>query len=346
MLLNRTETTAPKPSDPSAAMDAATRDHLARAIALVADDLAAVEVKLRDLLQSSIPQIPNVAGHLAFAGGKRLRPLLVLLGAKAARFDGRETIVVAAVGELMHTATLLHDDVVDGGEFRRGRASARMKYGNAAAVLTGDYCYARAVQAMAHTGNLLAVQTMSDAVTLMAEGEVAQLDAAGNWNTNRTDYLAVIDRKTAALIAWCSSVGGIVEQTNATALRRYGQHVGRAFQIADDVLDYALGVECTGKARGQDLQEGKLTLPLLLAMELDPNIRHQAQTLLEIGPPLDGRATTALLNAVVDCGALDQASKVAENHARSAIQELAQLPESPARSALAGLAMQVARRST
>lgn len=314
------------------------------AIGLVAADLQAVEARLAELLQSSIAVIPELSGQLAFAGGKRFRPLVALLAARAAGFVDPVRITVAAVGELLHTATLLHDDVIDSGEFRRGRPTARLGYGNGMAVLTGDFCLARGLQAIAYAGRLSAVQTLSDAVTRMAEGEVAQLQIAGDSGLDRERYYLVIDRKTAALIAWCSSVAGLPAPDHAAALHRYGLEIGYAFQIADDVLDYTSGVDQTGKARGQDLRDGKVTLPLILACAQDLGLRRRVHALLDGGPPVDPDAAADLVARVADSGGPERAADVAEDHARAAIAQLAALPPSPARDALAELARYVARR--
>jgi octaprenyl-diphosphate synthase len=315
------------------------------AVELVADDLRATEVELERLLQSTITVIPKVGGHLAFAGGKRFRPLVALLAARAAGFTAQSRITVAAVGELLHTATLLHDDVIDEGEYRRGRPAPRMAYGNGLAVLVGDFCLARALQAMAQTGELDAVTTMADAVTRMAEGEVAQLHAAGDGALDRERYYLVIDRKTAALIAWCASVAGLVGPARAAALGRYGLELGYAFQIADDVIDYAHGVDVAGKARGQDLREGKLTLPLLLACELDPSLRDAVRAAVRAKPPMDAALARDIVERVVHGGGLAEARAIAERHVAAAIDALAPLPPSPARDALIAIAHHVVHRS-
>ena len=312
--------------------------------ALVASDLDAVEAKLADLLQSSIAIIPEVSGHLAFAGGKRFRPLVTLLAAKAAGYGDDARIALAAAGELLHTATLLHDDVIDGGTFRRGRVTARLAYGNGMAVLTGDFCFARALHAVAQVGRLRAVETLSRAVTRMAEGEVAQLNVAGDFSLDHERYYAVIDRKTAALIAWCCSLGGLPAAPVSEALSAYGLHLGYAFQIADDILDYALDVETTGKARAQDLRDGKMTLPLVLACERDTRLQTIVRTALEGVPPVDEMAVHAILEHVMATNALALASDVARTHAGQAVAALRVLPPSRARDALENLADYVVER--
>ena len=317
---------------------------LEQAVDLVAGELAEVETRLEQLLQSSIAIIPELGGQLAFAGGKRFRPLVTLLAARAVNFIDPVRITVAAVGELLHTATLLHDDVIDTGEFRRGRPTARLQYGNGMAVLTGDFCLARGMQAIAYSGRLHAVQTLSDAVTRMAEGEVAQLHIAGDAVPDKARYYLVIERKTAALIAWGASVGGLPTPEYVPALHRYGLEIGYAFQIADDVLDYAGDLHDTGKTRGQDLRDGKLTLPLILACERDPGLARAVAQLLAHGPPLAAEAAEAIVTRVADSPGVELAARAAEAHADAAVAQLAELPPSTARDALVELARSVSRR--
>jgi octaprenyl-diphosphate synthase len=317
---------------------------LAEALELVEDDLAAVERRLHELLRSTIAIIPEVGGHLAFAGGKRFRPLVALLAARAAGFASPARVDLAAAGELIHTATLLHDDVIDVGEFRRGRPAARIAYGNGLAVLTGDFCLARALQAVADLGRIEAVSTLSTTVTRMAEGEVAQLWAAGDSLLDRKRYDLVIERKTAALVAWCACLGGLLPAPLAAALELYGRELGYAFQIADDVLDCAYGVDETGKARGQDLQDGKLTLPLIYACQADPTLHSDIQRALAAGPPLSTSASADLLARAAETGALDRARQAARDHAQRAVAALAPVAAGAARDALVSLATYVAER--
>jgi len=319
------------------------------ALGLVGDDLALAERELARLLESPVAVIPDVGGHLAFAGGKRFRPLLTSLCALAAEYREPSRITIAAVGELLHTATLLHDDVIDRGEFRRGRPTARRKWGNGMAVLVGDYCLARALQAVGATGEIAAIRSMSDTVVRMAEGEVAQLEACGDHTLDRERYAMVIDRKTAALVAWCSSVAGLPDARLVGALQRYGTELGFAFQIADDVLDFhpaaASGPGETGKEPGQDLRDGKLTLPLLLACEADPLLHARMRAAMQGSSPMPARTAEALFDAVVATDALARASRIALQHADRACEALAALPSSRARSALEHVASYVVRRN-
>ena len=318
---------------------------VADAIALVAIELAACERALEDMLRSSVAVIPRVAGHLAFAGGKRLRPLLTLLCARAAGFDEPARVVIAAAAELIHTATLLHDDVIDGGEFRRGRPAARLEFGNGLAVLTGDFCLARALQAIARTGCPHATSTVADTITRMAEGEVAQLAACGDDTLDRERYAMVVERKTATLIAWCTSVAGLVDGAYVDALPVYGREIGFAFQLADDVIDYARDLAETGKEPGQDLRDGKMTLPLILACQSDPRLHARVRTALVAGPPMADATVRALVDAVKSGDAITRANAIAMEHAERATAALAALPPSRARSALESLTAYVVRRT-
>src|SRR3954469_25497491 len=247
-------------------------------LALVSDEMKVVEARLAERMETPIGAIPQVGAHLLGAGGKRLRPLLAVLAAGATEAPIDHAVAVGCAAELIHTATLYHDDVVDGGRVRRGRPAARMVFGNGVVVLVGDFCLARALETVAMTGSLTMVQSLATTVTEMAEGEVAQLERAGNPDATVDDYFRVIDRKTASLIAWCARVGGSVDATLAAPLESYGRALGRAFQIADDVLDSAIDQETAGESVAHDLQEGKLTLPVLLACEAAPALGRRVRS--------------------------------------------------------------------
>src|SRR5215471_7410425 len=270
----------------SATQPRSTQSSAEEITALVADDLRVVEARLAERLESPIGAIPEVGAHLLGAGGKRLRPLLSVLAARAAGAPIEHGVAVGCAAELIHTATLYHDDVVDDGRVRRGRPAARMVFGNGIVVLVGDFCLARALETVAVTGSLPMVRSLAATVTEMAEGEVSQLERAGNPDATVDDYFRVIDRKTASLIAWCARVGGSVHGELDAPLERYGRALGRAFQIADDVLDAAADEATAGKSVGHDLQEGKLTLPILLACEADPDLGRRVRAQLgERGVP-------------------------------------------------------------
>ena len=258
---------------------------LAQGAALAAAELSEVERVMADLLGSNLALLTAIGDHVVSAGGKRLRPLLALLAARATGFAGAARLTVAAVGELIHTATLLHDDVVDGADFRRGRPAARHSFGNGLAVLAGDFFLARGLQAIAQVGELAAIHSLAATVSAMAEGEIAQLADAGDPTLDRARYYRIIEGKTASLLGWCAAVGGLVHPSAQAPLTAYGRELGFAFQISDDILDYAADPRITGKPRGQDLRDGKVTLPLILACEADPRLAAGIAALLAGAPP-------------------------------------------------------------
>jgi len=320
-------------------------DTVAAIVALVDDDMRAVEERLRERFESQIGAIPQIGTHLLGAGGKRLRPLLSVVAARATGAAIDHGIAVGCAAELIHTATLYHDDVVDDGRVRRGRPAARMVFGNGMVVLVGDFCLARALETVALTGSLGMVQSLAATVTEMAEGEVAQLERAGNPDATVDDYFRVIDRKTASLIAWCARVGGSVAPALSEPMERYGRALGRAFQIADDVLDSAIDEATAGKSVGHDLQEGKLTLPVLLACEADPALGRRVRSQLgEQGVP--AQVAAEILAEVRAAGGVDRARRKAEALADEAIRALTALPASRHRDALETLARVSAKRST
>jgi len=326
----------------TAGPNASTLDEI---VALVAEEMKVVEARLAERMESPIGSIPQVGAHLLGAGGKRLRPLLAVLAARATDAPLDHAVAVGCAAELIHTATLYHDDVVDDGRVRRGRPAARMVFGNGVVVLVGDFCLARALETVALTGSLAMVQTLATTVTEMAEGEVAQLERAGNPDATVEDYFRVIDRKTASLIAWCARVGGSVDPALAAALERYGRALGRAFQIADDVLDSAIDETTAGKSVGHDLQEGKLTLPVLLACEADPALgRHIRKQLGEQGVP--AAVAAEILAEVRGAGGVEKARGKAVALAEEAAGALEALPRSPYRDALRALAHLSADRSS
>jgi octaprenyl-diphosphate synthase len=268
-----------------------------------------------------------------------------MLGARAAGASIDHGVAVGVAAELIHTATLYHDDVVDDGRVRRGRPAARMVFGNGVVVLVGDFCLARALETVALTGSLPMVQSLAATVTEMAEGEVAQLERAGNPDATVEDYFRVIDRKTASLIAWCARVGGAVGPELDGPLERYGRALGRAFQIADDLLDADVDEATAGKSVGHDLQEGKLTLPVLLACEASPPLNKRVRAQLgEKGVPASVAAE--ILAETRAAGGLSLARDRALALAADAVTELENVPPSPYRDALRDLAvLSVERKS-
>jgi octaprenyl-diphosphate synthase len=243
-------------------------DALAALMALVGPDLESCNRLIVERMQSPVSLIPQLAAHLVAAGGKRLRPLLTLAAAKLCGYGGERHVALAACVEFIHTATLLHDDVVDESSLRRGQASANALFGNKPSVLVGDFLFARAFQLMVEDGSLEVLRILSAAAATIAEGEVLQLVTQNDTATTEAQYLEVIEGKTAALFAAATEVGAVVAGRPAAeqvALRDYGRNLGIAFQLIDDALDYSAEQERLGKTIGDDFREGKITLPVLLA---------------------------------------------------------------------------------
>jgi octaprenyl-diphosphate synthase len=235
---------------------------------LVAGDMQGVNAMILSRTGSEVAMIPEVANHLISSGGKRLRPMLTLATAALAGYRGEGHVKLAASGEFMHTATLLHDDVVDESDMRRGEIAARVKWGNEASVLVGDFLLGQAFKMMVEVGNLRALEILSSAAAVIAEGEVMQLAAAKNTETNEDEYLAVIRAKTAELFGAASEVGPVIAgrpKAEQAACRSYGVNLGVAFQLVDDALDYGGASAKLGKNVGDDFREGKITLPVVLS---------------------------------------------------------------------------------
>src|SRR6056297_1004675 len=237
---------------------------------ILSDDMAEVNTLIRTRMASEhAPRIPEVTAHLVEAGGKRLRPMLTLAAARMCGYEGENHVKLAATVEFIHTATLLHDDVVDESDKRRGRPTANLLWDNKSSVLVGDYLFARSFQLMTDTGSLDVLKILSNAAATIAEGEVLQLTAAANLSTTEDIYLQVVRGKTAALFAAACEVGGVISDapdTRVNALNTYGDALGIAFQIADDLLDYGGDTGATGKNIGDDFRERKLTLPVIKAI--------------------------------------------------------------------------------
>ena len=307
--------------------------------ALVANDMAAVNTLIRTRLASDVVLINQIGAHIIGSGGKRLRPMLVLLAAQAALYAGDEHIQLAAVVEFIHTATLLHDDVVDESDLRRGRKTANAVWGNAASVLVGDFLYSRAFQLMVELERMRVMKILADTTNAIAEGEVLQLLHINNPDTDEAAYLQVIERKTAVLFSAATRLGAVLgglphEQEEALAL--YGLHLGFAFQIADDVLDYVSDSDTLGKNIGDDLAEGKPTLPLIYAIQHSkPEQAASMRRAIESGG-LDSLEN--IIAAIHDSGALELSRAKALDYAESAKNALRILPASDARDALLALA--------
>jgi octaprenyl-diphosphate synthase len=315
--------------------------------ATVADDLRQVDAEIRRQLESDVALVNQIGEYIVSGGGKRLRPLAVLLAARAAGASGRQHVVAAAVIEFIHTATLLHDDVVDDSHQRRGRDTANDVFGSAASVLVGDFLYSRAFQMMVDIGLLRVMEVMADATNTIAAGEVLQLMNAGDPDTTEERYLEVIYRKTARLFESGAQVAAIVAGASdgvERALADYGRHLGIAFQLVDDALDYRGDATELGKNLGDDLAEGKPTLPLIHALRHgSPDqvalIRHA----IEEGGSRDIGPVRA---AIESTGGLDYTARLARSEADLAVRALAGIPESAHRDALAALAEFAVSRSS
>lgn len=306
---------------------------------LVDDDMHAVDRVIRARLYSDVVLIRQVAEYIIGAGGKRLRPILVLLSARAFGVSNATVHELAAMIEFIHTATLLHDDVVDESDLRRGRETANALFGNAASVLVGDFLYTRAFQMMVSCHDMRILEVMAEATNIIAEGEVLQLLNIGNTDVDETQYLQVIQYKTAKLFEAAGRVGARAAAAGdqaEQAMADYGMHLGTAFQIIDDVLDYSGDAETIGKSLGDDLAEGKPTLPLIYVMrngapELAAVVKHALEN-------ADREHFSAVLQAVQASGALDYARQQAQLAAERAIAALDNVPHSPVRDALIELA--------
>lgn len=302
---------------------------------LIADDMRAVDAVIRQRLHSDVVLVRQVAEYIIGAGGKRMRPALVLLSAGALGYPGRHHHELAAVVEFIHTATLLHDDVVDESDLRRGRATANALFGNSASVLVGDFLYSRAFQMMVGVGSMRVQQVLADATNTIAEGEVLQLMNCHNADIEVEEYLQVIRFKTAKLFEAAARLGAIIGGADADleeGFARYGMHLGTAFQLIDDVLDYSGQEAETGKHLGDDLAEGKPTLPLIHAMKHGtPEQRACVRNAIVEG----GReAFPEVLAAVKATGALEAARVQAQAEATAAVTAIASLPASIYRNAL------------
>ena len=305
----------------------------------IAADMQAVDAVIRCRLDSEVVLVRTIADYIIASGGKRLRPALVLLAANAVGANGEARHELAAVIEFIHTATLLHDDVVDESMLRRGRRTANAEFGNAATVLVGDFLYSRAFQMMVAVGNLRVMQVLSNATNVIAEGEVLQLLNVHNPDTNEESYLRVIRYKTAKLFEAAMQVGAILGDAPPAvehALTEYGMHLGTAFQVIDDVLDYSGDLAETGKNLGDDLAEGKPTLPLIRAMQVgNAGERALVRRAIEEGGKADLEAVVA---AIVRTGALDYSRDRAREEAAIATARIKAIAHSACKDSLLQLA--------
>jgi octaprenyl-diphosphate synthase len=306
---------------------------------LAAGDMTAVDGLISRSLESDVALVSQVSEYIVMSGGKRLRPLIVLLAARGLGYNGEQHIRAAAIIEFIHTATLLHDDVVDSSERRRGQDSANTVFGNQASVLVGDFLYSRSFQMMVDIGDMRVMQILADATNTIAAGEVQQLMNVHDPETTEAEYQQVIYRKTARLFEAGAQIAAVLaRQDDAVeqAMIRFGQHLGTAFQLVDDALDYDASADELGKNLGDDLAEGKPTLPLIYAMQ---NGTEAQRELIREAIVEGGREQMSEIQAAIrDTGALDYTAQRARDAAVAAVAELEKMPHNEYRQALVSLA--------
>lgn len=308
---------------------------LASIRSLVQSDLEATDQFIRSELQSELPLINELVNYILTCGGKRIRPLLVLLSSRAFDQGIKKHVNLAAIIELIHTATLLHDDVVDNSNLRRGRETAHTIWGNEASVLVGDFLYSRAFQMVVRLQNLAVMNIFADATNMIAEGEVMQLVNCKNPETTEAAYFDVIQRKTAKLFEVASHAGAAISdcsETEVTAMRQYGMQLGIAYQLIDDALDYSSSAEEMGKNVGTDLAEGKPTLPLIYAMRKGTKAEVKLiQNSIKTG---SCKKLDSILSIIESTGAIEYTATAAKQYIQAAKLALTHIPESPYRQGL------------
>lgn len=306
-------------------------------MSLVAQDMNAVNSVILDRMQSEIPLIPELAGHLIAGGGKRMRPMLTLASAKLLDYPGTRHHKLAAAVEFIHTATLLHDDVVDGSDLRRGKTAANLIFGNPATVLVGDFLFSRSFELMVEDGSLKVLRILSNASAVIAEGEVDQLTAQRRIETDEERYLSIIGAKTAALFAAACRISAVVaERDEATemALDAYGRNLGIAFQLIDDAIDYTSDPETMGKGVGDDFREGKVTLPIILSYARgDAKDRKFWEDAITGHRSSDDDLAHAI-QIMRDNGAVDATIERARHYGQRAVDAIAGFPAGDAKAAM------------
>ncbi len=314
-------------------------DELASAQALVAEDMRAVDQEIHVRLRSDVVLINQMGAYIVNSGGKRLRPLVVLLSAKTFDYSGREHIQLATIIEFIHTATLLHDDVVDASQMRRGQSTANAIWGNEASVLVGDFLYSRAFEMMVEIDSMRVMEILAKTTNTIAEGEVMQLLNCHDPDATEENYVQVIRSKTAKLFEAAAQLGAVIadqDRSTQSAMATYGMHLGTAFQLVDDVLDYSCGNQLLGKNIGDDLAEGKPTLPLIRALH---NGDDAQRLLLRDAIERGGLDTIEDVVAAIEAtGSLAYTARRAEEEAQLARQALRGIADSPCKQALLGLA--------
>jgi octaprenyl-diphosphate synthase len=306
-------------------------------IALTAADMNGVNAVILDRMQSKVPLIPELAGHLIAGGGKRMRPMLTLASASLLSYPGTRHHKLAAAVEFIHTATLLHDDVVDGSGLRRGKRTANLIWGNPASVLVGDFLFSRAFELMVEDGSLKVLKILSHASAVIAEGEVEQLTAQRQIDTGEEQYLDIIGAKTAALFAAACKIAPVVAEAGEEAelaLDRYGRNLGVAFQLSDDVIDYSSDSETMGKGVGDDFRDGKMTLPVILAYSRGSAADRDFWRAAISGDRISDRDLAYAIGLLRTTDALSETIERARHYGRRAIDALASFPSGKAKAAL------------
>jgi octaprenyl-diphosphate synthase len=306
-------------------------------MALVADDMHGVNAVILDRMQSKVALIPELAGHLIAGGGKRMRPMLTLGCAALLGYAGTRHQKLAAAVEFIHTATLLHDDVVDGSGMRRGKRTANLIWGNPASVLVGDFLFSRAFELMVEDGSLRVLRILSHASAVIAEGEVEQLTTQRRIETDEEQYLTIISAKTAALFAAACRIAPVVAEADEEAelaLEAYGKHLGIAFQLVDDVLDYGSKQDVMGKGVGDDFRDGKVTLPVILAFARGSAEDRDFWRAAMVGERSSDEDLQRAIELLRSSGALDDTVERARHYGRRALDALAPFPAGKAKAAL------------
>ena len=306
-------------------------------MALTAEGMNAVNAVILERMQSKVAMIPELAGHLIAGGGKRMRPMLTLASACLLDYPGTRHHKLAAAVEFIHTATLLHDDVVDGSDMRRGKRAANLIWGNPASVLVGDFLFSRAFELMVEDGSLKVLRILSNASAVIAEGEVDQLTAQRQVETSEDHYLSIINAKTAQLFAAACRISPVVAEAGEAAeeaLESYGRNLGIAFQLVDDAIDYASDTATMGKVRGDDFRDGKVTLPVILAYARGTADDRRFWTAAMRGERASDKDLATATRLIHSTGALDDTMERARFYARRAIDALAPFPAGRSRSAM------------
>ncbi|HCU26133.1 MAG TPA: octaprenyl diphosphate synthase [Deltaproteobacteria bacterium] len=320
-------------------------DSLERLALELQKELLEVEEEIQKNLRSEVPSVTQIAQHIVMSGGKRLRPILLLLAARALNYRGPRVIRLGTAVEFIHTATLLHDDVIDNAQLRRGRPSCNAIWDNKMSVLVGDFLYCQASSLIAHDGDLQVLRAITDATTNTTEGEVLEITKSRDLNLGEAEYFKIVEFKTGMLMACATKVGAIIAKAGAPqekAMADYGMHLGIAFQLADDVLDYTSVEAEFGKEKGVDLKEGKITLPLLHALERCTPAEREIIREGTISARRD--IFLKVLEVLKKYGAIDYVLGLAAEHSARARAALENLPPSEAKSALGTLVDYVIQR--